>query len=231
MSSDIDAAPALRESRKRALVPPTRTFSPIQGPSLGNMSTNANALNPITQPILPRKHPKTGNGGDARLSWSNRRGTTGFSLTRCLLQSPGVLPSRGDIVASGGTGVPTPGRFSSDVAWPQLTSVRFCRRRANMAAAPHRGPRRLRYSRRHPPRSPTLRAGQRRLPFTRSSPRNSRLGQLDRPLGTSQTGPRYRAGSPLRGKDPRKDPRPESNLSFSTRHFYSALTRFREKRL
>ena len=28
------------------------------------------------------------------------------------LESPGVLPSRGEIVESGGTGVPTPGRFS-----------------------------------------------------------------------------------------------------------------------
>ena len=38
------------------------------------------------------------------------------------LESSGVLPSLGEIVASGGTGVPTPGRFSRiGVAWPQLT--------------------------------------------------------------------------------------------------------------
>ena len=38
------------------------------------------------------------------------------------LESSGVLTSLGEIVASGGTGVPTPGRFSRiGVAWPQLT--------------------------------------------------------------------------------------------------------------
>jgi hypothetical protein len=51
--------------------------------------------------------PFSRNGGDARLSWSIRRRATSYILTRCPLESPGVLPSRGEIVESGGTGIPT----------------------------------------------------------------------------------------------------------------------------
>ena len=92
------------------------------------------------------------------------------------LESPGVLLTLGEILASGGTDVPTPGRFSwIGVAWPQLTKVRSCRRQANMTAAPHRGPPTPPLLPEAPPRPPTLRAEQTRLPFTRSSPSNSRL--------------------------------------------------------